>query len=183
MLTSVSFPSFPDHSIYLSQPIDRLKSPMASVIPLPRSLTTPGGAYFLPPNLQVTRQELERRDANWRRMREIGHARARLRLESAPSSSQRPTTSSGPVRIEDILNDPSIYQSPQRQRTWDDDATLVGTTRGVRLNRERLLMEQVREMEREEERERQRRRDLGGLSPPSHGTPGQGIWRRWWRRD
>lgn len=116
-------------------------------------------------------------------MREIGHARARLRLESAPSSSQRPTTSSGPVRIEDILNDPSIYQSPQRQRTWDDDATLVGTTRGVRLNRERLLMEQVREMEREEERERQRRRDLGGLSPPSHGTPGQGIWRIWWRRD
>lgn len=133
-------------------------------------------------------------------MRDIGHARARLRLESEPSSSTnnryRPSTSNGAVRNRTtstsgangngILNDETIYQgqSFQRQRTWDDDATLVGTTRGARSRRERLLMEQVREMEREEERERERRRNQSGpngnLSPSSGGV---GIWRRWWRRD
>lgn len=44
--------------------------------PLPRSLTHPAGITFLDPAHRVSREELDRRDARWRAMRERAYARA-----------------------------------------------------------------------------------------------------------
>lgn len=44
--------------------------------PLPRSLTQPAGITFLDPAHRVSREELDRRDALWRAMRERAYARA-----------------------------------------------------------------------------------------------------------
>jgi hypothetical protein len=43
---------------------------------MPRSLTQPGGAVFLDPAHRVSREELDRRDARWRALRERAYARA-----------------------------------------------------------------------------------------------------------
>lgn len=43
---------------------------------VPRSLTTPGGAIFLDPAHRVSGEELNRRDARWRALRERAYARA-----------------------------------------------------------------------------------------------------------
>jgi hypothetical protein len=43
---------------------------------MPRSLTQPGGAIFLDPAHRVSREELDRRDARWRALRERAYARA-----------------------------------------------------------------------------------------------------------
>lgn len=43
---------------------------------VPKSLMSPGGAFFLDPAHRVTRDELNRRDARWRALRERAYARA-----------------------------------------------------------------------------------------------------------
>jgi hypothetical protein len=43
---------------------------------VPRSLMTPGGAVFLDPAHRVSSEELYRRDARWRALRERAYARA-----------------------------------------------------------------------------------------------------------
>jgi hypothetical protein len=40
---------------------------------MPRSLTHPGGAIFLDPAHRVSREELDRRDARWRALRDRAH--------------------------------------------------------------------------------------------------------------
>lgn len=43
---------------------------------MPRSLTHPGGVLFLDPSHRVSQEELDRRDARWRAMRERAYSRA-----------------------------------------------------------------------------------------------------------
>lgn len=69
---------------------------------MPRSLTHPGGAFFLDPAHRVTREELDRRDARWRALRERAYQRAwsddatlvgSIRYYAAASARQRSAAS------------------------------------------------------------------------------------------
>jgi hypothetical protein len=53
-----------------------LALPVTRNRPLPRALTQPTGIAFLPPNLRVSTEELNRQDAQWRALREAAYARA-----------------------------------------------------------------------------------------------------------
>lgn len=53
-----------------------LALPVSRQRPLPLSLTHPTGIHFLPPSQRVSPAELDKRDAQWRAIREAAYARA-----------------------------------------------------------------------------------------------------------